>query len=197
MRVSNSNTALCLYSFKRASVPMLNQWFQSTRNVEVMRRLMEKERENISTASISTAFKRAARCACPDQANIVKFLYTQECISPELIGTAFVSAAGWGLDDVVELLRTDARLLLESVHEAFVAAVCRCQVQMVKKLYSQQSIAASVLVTALENVHNYGYGRMASTIIEFLSADNVPREYKLQAFLTASKQGKLDVLSSD
>ncbi|EGZ18619.1 hypothetical protein PHYSODRAFT_391222, partial [Phytophthora sojae] len=128
MRVSNSNTALCLYSFKRASVPMLNQ------------RLMEKERENISTASISTAFKRAARCACPDQANIVKFLYTQECISPELIGTAFVSAAGWGLDDVVELLRTDARLLLESVHEAFVAAVCRCQVQMVKKLYSQQSI---------------------------------------------------------
>ncbi|KAE8875955.1 hypothetical protein PF003_g39932 [Phytophthora fragariae] len=192
MRWHDSKTMRYLYGLKRATQQMINQWFQVSTDVEVLKELIEKEK--ISAESIVAAFTKAASCANRRQVNTMKFLYKQENISPELIGTAFVSAAGRGLTDVTELLCSDPRLLPEAVDEAFVSAVSRGQAEMVKKLYSGQSITASVLLTALENATGYGYYKVARIIIEYLSADNVPHEYKLQTFLNACKRGMIDIL---
>jgi hypothetical protein len=183
---------LYLYGLKRASPLMINQWFERVHDSDVHKLLLENKA--IPDTSIIAAFYRAACCASKDDVETVKVLYQNKCITPESIDEAFVRSIREHRPVVAKLLQNDPRLTPTGLEEGFVKAVEYCHEELVKALHDQHQIRPSALVRAFERAANAEEFELVKMIVEYLSADNVPREYKLQAFVYAAKRQRATAL---
>ncbi|KAG3107302.1 hypothetical protein PI124_g14167 [Phytophthora idaei] len=132
--------------------------FKATRSFTMIKYLYETKR--ISKETIIDAFKREARSIWythdEDQVQIVKLLYKEKCISPEVIGEALVIAARQGKTEVVELLRVDPRIRVEVLRHAFVAAADQTNSHLMRSLYVKQQITSDALSTAFVKAADRG-----------------------------------------
>ncbi|KAG2836101.1 hypothetical protein PC113_g20092 [Phytophthora cactorum] len=122
--------------------------FKATRRFTMIKYLYETKR--VSKEAIIDAFKREARSIRythdEDQVQIVKLLYKEKCISPEVIGEALVIARH-GKTEVVELLCVDPHIRVEVLRHAFVAAADQNNSILMRSLYVKQQITSDAIST--------------------------------------------------
>jgi hypothetical protein len=125
----------------------------------------------------------------------VKFLYQDNSSdASDSIDNAFVGAVGERRNDVMELLQTDPRLTPNSVDEGFLNAVNNAREKLVQTLDDQHKISPSGLLRAFKRAVDNEYFSLAELVVNYLSADNVPRGYKLKAFRCAAERGETRAL---
>ncbi|KAE9036956.1 hypothetical protein PR003_g6711 [Phytophthora rubi] len=116
-----------LCSKKRASPSAINGAFQASCKREIIKYLYENE--DISSAAVIAALKKAAKCGqCPrapynaDDIAIVKLLHKDDRIPVEVMEEVLMSAASTNESNVVEVLRRDDRISAEVSRAALAMA---------------------------------------------------------------------------
>ncbi|KAF4039645.1 hypothetical protein GN244_ATG08169 [Phytophthora infestans] len=196
------NTMEFLCSKDCASSHAVEVAFAHSRTFTMVKILYETYR--ISEEEIVNAFKDASgwgrtnlNIYNEDRAQIVKLLYKEQCISPEVIDKALVTAVFHDKSEIAELLCNDPRVSFDAICDAFAGTNSPKSVYLLRYLYGKRWTKPDAMLRAFRKAAFRGRVEGAQVIVDIIfQSKNVPRTLKHKILALAMEENVLHYLQN-
>ncbi|EGZ22152.1 hypothetical protein PHYSODRAFT_330001 [Phytophthora sojae] len=140
--------------------------------------------KQVSDDATVAAFEHAVAVDFRDKFAILELLHKRECISPQVLTDVLVVAATQGNSAFVDLVRSDSRILSETLDKAFVESVFSENGNQMKGLFDSQLVSPAAICVAFVIAAARNQLQTATALANYLSVESyAPRHFKDVAFV--------------